>query len=206
MILLLSALLCLVTVAYIAAPFWFKGTVAQVVPGVRRASRAEVVQAEARESLLEQRDHLLRELKDLEFDRAMGKIDPSDYDQLRASTASAAAAVLEKLEPAAPSPTSGVGGAVRKKRGKNVRVAAENGHNEAAPRQMQRAEAEAEAEILIARARRKFAAEAATEGVSDAPDAVLEPVLEETGWRCKSCGRDMAESDRFCASCGSSRE
>lgn len=53
--------------------------------------------------LLEQRDTALRELKDLEFDRRMGKIDDADYSELRASAASRATEVLDALEALKPS-------------------------------------------------------------------------------------------------------
>jgi hypothetical protein len=88
-----------------------------------------------RARLLEERDTLLRELKDLEFDRHMGKVDDADYADLHAATARKATAVLDALE--------------------EVNAPRNAGHNagrNGAARTVRLSE-EVEAEILVARAR-----------------------------------------------------
>ena len=80
-------IICAVVLAFVAAPLF-------------RERRAWVgLPAPARRAmLLDERDMLLRDLKDLEFDRRMGKIDDADYAELRATTAGKATQVLNALE------------------------------------------------------------------------------------------------------------
>ena len=127
--------------------------------------------------LLEQRDTLLRELKDLEFDRRMGKIDDADYAELRSSLAGRTTAVLDALE--ALKPTG---------RGRNGSAAPSWHHA-----------LDAEAEILVARARLRLRGGNPT----TKPQNVTKE-LPDGAWHCQ-CGRIMKSSDKFCASCGTSR-
>ena len=118
---LLAFLISAAVVAFVATPLFRE-----------RRAWAHVPHPARRAMLLDERDTLLRELKDLEFDRRMGKIDDEDYADLRASTAKKATAVLDALE-----------------------------QPKAAPSERARLEREIEAEVLIARARLKLQATAA---------------------------------------------
>ncbi len=142
---LISFLICAAVIAFVAMPLFRE----------RRAWVQMPMQAR-RAMLLDERDALLRDLKDLEFDREMGKIDDADYAEMRAASADQASSVLQALE----------GGMV-----------APNGRG-----QMER---DIEAEVMVARARLRL---------QKAPD----------GWKCV-CGRQMSDSDKFCASCGATR-
>lgn len=50
------------------------------------------------EELIEQRDTMLRNLKDLEFDRSMGKINEDEYAALRAQMTAQVSAVLDQID------------------------------------------------------------------------------------------------------------
>jgi rubrerythrin len=150
MLFLCIALIGALTLWYILLPLW------------RPAPAATATQISSAETLPERRDNLLRQLKELEFDQSMGKLDPSDYEQMRAELSSETSAVLAQLE----SSTS---------------------TDDVSHLSTRNLDFEAELEIQIARARRRL-----TSGVDDS-------------WRCSECGRQMAGSDRFCASCGARR-
>lgn len=53
---------------------------------------------DARRSLLEEKNTLLRSLKDIEFEREIGKISPEDYDRLEAKLRGRAREVLRLLD------------------------------------------------------------------------------------------------------------
>jgi rRNA maturation endonuclease Nob1 len=150
MLSLFIALIGAVTLWYILLPLW------------RPAPVPTATQASSSETLPERRDNLLRQLKELEFDQSMGKLDASDYEQMRADLSSETADVLAELENAATADTT----------------------SHTSTRNL---DLEVELEIQIARARRRV-----TSRVDDS-------------WRCAECGRQMAGSDRFCASCGARR-
>src|SRR5688572_22638497 len=108
---------------------------------------------------------------------------------MRATTAAAASAVLQKLETGA------------RPRGSS---------------KLRRLEMEAEVEILIARARHRLARGPMAQSTNSAPqdavpidavptNAVLTAAFQAGGWACTSCGRVMGKYDRFCASCGATR-
>lgn len=145
MLTLISLLICALVAAFVVSPLFRERRVWVQMP----------VQAR-RAMLLDERDALLRDLKDLEFDREMGKIDDADYAEMRAESAQQASSVLQALE---------------------------NGM--VAPNGRGRMERDIEAEVMIARARLRL---------QKAPG----------GWKCV-CGRQMSDSDRFCASCGATR-
>ena len=179
MILFLSILIGAATTLYISAPFWWHRMATLPLPAAA-TKRPE----NDRTALLERRDALLRDLKDLEFDLEMGKIEPDDYAQLRATTATAAAQVLERLEAVSPTPS----GSRKRRKGASVTEPA------TATRMPLNLELEAEVEILIARARQQLAAP---------PQAANGRVA--TDWQCAACGRVMPDADRFCGSCGQPR-
>lgn len=198
MYLVLAFFIWVVIVAYIGAPFWRSRLQpsAAINPDLRAAT-------ENREALLVRRDDLLRDLKDLEFDLEMGKIDPADYQELRASTAEAAAAVLEQLEATIPVPPSAR--SRRKRRAEASQAAASNGKAQPAEAVLAGSEMDVEAEILIARARRHATTD---NGTSTEPDSAIEIATATASdtWECKSCGRVMSNADRFCGSCGTPRD
>lgn len=161
----LGFLISAFVVAIVAAPLFREHRAwAALAPHTRRAV------------LLEQRDTLLRELKDLEFDRRMGKIDDADYAELHTALAGRTTAVLDALE--ALKPTG-------------------RGRNGSASASWHRA-LDVEAEVLVARARLRLRG-----GQSDKQKAASVK-LSDSAWQCE-CGRTMKNNDKFCASCGASR-
>jgi hypothetical protein len=165
----LGFLISAFVVAVVAAPLFRERRMwAALAPHTRRAV------------LLEQRDTLLRELKDLDFDRRMGKIDDADYAELHSSAAARTTAVLDALE--ALKPTG-------------------RGRNGSSSASWLRA-IDAEAEILVARARLRLSGG----NVRIASETASEKASATTNdeWLCQ-CGRLMSSSDKFCASCGASR-
>jgi rubrerythrin len=144
------ALISALTLWYILLPLW------------RPAPVPTATQASSAETLPERRDNLLRQLKELEFDQSMGKLDANDYQQMRADLTSETSAVLAELENA-------------------------KGHGPISHASTRNLDLELEVEVQIARARRRLSASG------------------RDLWRCTECGRQMAGSDRFCASCGARR-
>ena len=90
----IATILCAAVAAFVAAPLFRERREWVNLPAPAR-----------RAMLIDERDMLLRDLKDLEFDRRMGKIDDADYAELRSTTANKATAVLNALE--GPQLTSG---------------------------------------------------------------------------------------------------
>ena len=168
----LGFLISALVVAIVAAPLFRERRMwAALAPSTRRAV------------LLEQRDTSLRELKDLDFDRRMGKIDDADYAELHAAAAGRATAVLDALEAMKPSG---------------------RGRNGAASAPWHRS-LEAEAEIFVARARLRLRgsapspAEMSQENASESAKTAI-----SDSWTCQ-CGRVMSRRDKFCGSCGATR-
>ena len=145
MIWLCTALLGALSFWYISMPLWLHAT---------NAAHENLAPLD---QLSERRDNLLRQLKELEFDHTMGKIETDDYTRLRREVAAETATVLTRLE--------------------KLQVPA------ASINVSRNLEMESEIEVQIARSRRRLAAAKAQ-------------------WHCAQCGRGMAESDKFCASCG----
>jgi hypothetical protein len=84
MLVFLITLLSLATLFYVAAPLW-----------ARESASSKVV---ANRPLIERRDSLLRQIKELEFDYSMDKVETPDYNALRAELASEASRVIDKIE------------------------------------------------------------------------------------------------------------
>ena len=84
---LLISLFAVATVLYIGLPF-YRGRV-EGGEGARVSSQRLEWEL--------QRESLLRELKELDFDHRMGKIDDAEYQALRDETSQAASAVLAQL-------------------------------------------------------------------------------------------------------------
>jgi hypothetical protein len=86
MLFLCIALIGAFTLWYILLPLWRPAPVPDSSP------------VSLPETLPERRDNLLRQLKELEFDYSMGKIDVSDYEHMRADLSSETSIVLTRLE------------------------------------------------------------------------------------------------------------
>jgi hypothetical protein len=172
-------LICTATALFIGAPLFQRGgrEMEAGTPGFR-PDGGSPSGTPTSSALEERRDTLLLALKELEFDRSMGKIEESDYDRLRGATAAEAAAVLSQLEDAGAPLTLPVGTGSTSPR----RPVAESALRDA----------EIEAEVLVARARRRTREKSAKR-------------TEAEGWLCAQCGRDMGQNDRFCATCGAAR-
>ncbi|HEX8235612.1 MAG TPA: hypothetical protein VF600_06615 [Abditibacteriaceae bacterium] len=89
MLFLCIALIGALTLWYILLPLWRPAPELTASPNSLSAT------------LPERRDNLLRQLKELEFDYSMGKIDTSDYERMRADLSSETSIVLTRLENAA---------------------------------------------------------------------------------------------------------
>jgi hypothetical protein len=150
--LILTAVIALAGLTYILTPLR-RSTPAPAAPGPRDHNE--------REDLIERRDSLLRELKDLEFEHEMGKIDSEDYATMQAAAADRTAEVLRRLKA-----TRATGGDFRQWRARLWEV-------------------EAEAEILIARSRHKLAGEGVNESWKCAECG---RVMAAADRFCGSCG------------------
>ncbi len=135
MIWLLTTLAALGAAFYIAAPFYRESAL--------RAPAGAPLRQRQRE-LETQREGLLRDLKELEFDRRMGKVDAEQYASARARATQEAARVLRQLE--ALSATASLG--TRRPRPPQSRAQPSPGRLEL--------ELELELEVAIARARRRL--------------------------------------------------
>lgn len=139
MIWLLTTLAALGAAFYIAAPFYRHASL-RAPAGAPLRHRQRDLEA--------QREVLLRELKELEFDRRMGKADEQQYAATRAHVTRQAAQVLRQIE------------------------ALNSPQTPRRPRQMQRAvpidrsrlELEIELEVAVARARRRMKSPVASTG------------------------------------------
>jgi rRNA maturation endonuclease Nob1 len=84
----LSAASAALLVWYVGAPFRAQNSPV-AVEAAQRSQRLDVLE--------QRRESLLRDLKEMEFDHRIGKIDPSEYAELRAETAAQATAVLHQI-------------------------------------------------------------------------------------------------------------
>lgn len=87
MLTLIASLIGLLVVGFVLSPFWLEH---------RLLARMAVPERSA--VLEEERDVLLRDLKDLEFDQRMGKVDEADYSEMRAVLIENTNAVFDELE------------------------------------------------------------------------------------------------------------
>jgi rRNA maturation endonuclease Nob1 len=110
------------------------------VPLLGGAQPVAELEAPTGETLPERRDNLLRQLKELEFDYSMGKIEPQQYENLRGELSSETAQVLSQLESASTQQVSLPGAALSTSSTRNLDL-------------------EIELEIQIARARRRSSSE-----------------------------------------------
>ena len=80
------------TIYYVIAPYLRKTPATQ--PGISKRARS-------REELLERRDRILASIKDLEFEKEVGKISEQDFREMNARFRREAVAVMRELESAA---------------------------------------------------------------------------------------------------------
>lgn len=156
MIWLLTTLAALGAAFYIAAPFYREASLHSPAGAPLRHRQRELESS---------REALLRELKELEFDRRMGKIDADQYASARASVTRQASLVLRQIEalqsPRAPR-RAGAPRANRSRRGLEI-----------------------ELEVAVARARRRMA--------SAAWACSCGRVMQARDRFCGSCGQPQPE-------------
>lgn len=138
MIWLLTTLAALGAAFYIAAPFYREASLRSPAGAPLRHRQRE---------LEAQRESLLRELKELEFDRRMGKADAEQYAATRANVTRQAAQVLRQIE-ALNSP----------------QTAPTPRRSRVPQKDRSRLELEIELEVAVERARRRMTATATTSG------------------------------------------
>jgi hypothetical protein len=149
-------------------------------------------QASPTDQLLGDRERVLTQLRDLDFDHAMSKINEVDYAAQRAQLMAEGVAILKQLDALAlaPGQTAGALGAAYY----------------AAP-----APAPAdEIEAAVAQLRARRAASARTPPPADADAEIEASVAERRASKhsgaeklvCGQCGTEAVPGDRFCARCG----
>lgn len=119
----LIVVICVLTAAFVLLPLRSRASSETIE--YSNSKDAPFRNPSSRELLVEKRDDLLRQIKELEFDRAMEKINAEDYEHRRGELSEQAAHVLQSLEAGGTTETVAV------------------------------PDFDVEAEILVARARRK---------------------------------------------------
>lgn len=205
MIYFLFFLIGLGAVAYVGAPFRRRAA-HEYSP----ASRHDVAQGRA---LGERRDNLLRQLKELEFDRKMGKTEGEEYALLREELSVEAAAVLQQLEAIEPAShtvstdASGTVGSPAAHMRTHVADTSVDTRDVSLDKsdcslKPERIDLEIEAEVLVARARIRRRAPQ----ISSPANAGATTVRGEAASAfCTACGHRLNGDDRFCARCGQRR-
>ena len=171
-IFLLLALLILV-VLFVARPF------------MEHPSRGVTAEAHELSSLRAERDRLLNDLQELDFDQALGKIPVGDYPKMRADLLKRGAAVLGQLDALIPSP-SPLG------RG-------EWGEGDHAEDRLEAAIAARRAGTALASASTDADKDEEIEAAIAARRAARK---DKTAGFCPKCGKPVLQSDRFCFYCG----
>lgn len=131
--------------------------------------------AEAADALIAQREAVLTELRDLDFDHATGKVGEADYAEQRARLVAKGAVILQELAGRTSAPAS-------------------PGNHAVEPRSSAQDTLDDEIEQLIA-ARRA----ARHQAVAQTPLPVAPDPLTPT---CPHCAARIVPGDRFCAKCG----
>jgi hypothetical protein len=91
----LGALLAVLVIVFVARPFLYEpAPVSDVLDEPSQLERRRL-------RLIEERDHALADLKELEFDHRTGKVTDTDYRQLVGPLRRRAAETLRALEPSA---------------------------------------------------------------------------------------------------------
>ncbi len=209
MIYFLFFLIGLCAVAYVGAPFR-RRAVHEYSPSARHDM------AEAR-TLGERRDNLLRQLKELEFDRKMGKTEGEEYALLREELSVEAASVLQQLEAIEPASravstdTSDIAhGSTAARMSTHAAKASVDARGVSPDKsdfnlKSHRIDLEIEAEVLVARAHmRRRAPQISVAANAGANDANIVRDEVESAF-CTACGHRLNGDDRFCARCGQRR-
>ena len=90
----LIVVICLLTAAFVLLPLRSRAS----SETIEYSNGAPSHRASPRELLVEKRDSLLRQIRELEFDRSMDKINAEDYELLRGDLSEQTAQVLQSLE------------------------------------------------------------------------------------------------------------
>jgi len=91
--------LCVLTAAFVLLPLRSRASNATMSnETIEYSNGAHSGDATPRELLAEKHNSLLRQIKELEFDRSMEKINAEDYDPLHSELSDRAAQVLQSLE------------------------------------------------------------------------------------------------------------
>lgn len=199
MIYFLFFLIGLGAVAYVGLPFWKRRPVHEY--------SSEAPREEANfQTLVQRRDNLLRQLKELEFDRSMGKTEGEEYALLREELSQQAAAVLQQLETVEPAPDFSDSALPEARMSTHVaksdadlRGQSFNGATDVVKRNI---DLEIEAEVLVARVR--FKRRASNIGFTTNATATNATATNATVF-CTACGHRLNADDRFCARCGQRR-
>ncbi len=211
MIYFLFFLIGLGAVAYVGAPFRRRAA-HEYSP----ASRHDVAQGRA---LGERRDNLLRQLKELEFDRKMGKTEGEEYALLREELSVEAAAVLQQLEAIEPASravsthTSDTGTSDMASASSAAHMSTHATGASVDTRDVSldksdlgfkphQIDLEIEAEVLVARARIRRRAPHISLAANGGATMVRG---EAESAFCTACGHRLNGDDRFCARCGQRR-
>lgn len=174
--LLLGLALLLVVAAIVARPLVERGAARDRQPG-------------AADQLLFERERVLTQLRDLDFDHATGKLVEEDYTLQRAQLMAQGAAILKQLD------ALGLGGsedeieqAIALRRGRPAKASSRAAPTGASQRPARGAPKSAAEEIEARVAQRR----SATPPAGEAPKAEA----------CAQCGTPARPGDRFCAKCG----
>lgn len=145
-----------------------------------------------RQQLLIQKDALLEQIRQMDFDHETSKIDPEVYARARPQLIEQAASLLKQLDELVdPRLDAAIESAITRQRGQ---VPQSNGHLAPQPALAATSGADAAIEAAIARKR------ARTTSLETAqPAAAFGEIVERF---CSQCGRPRDPEDRFCASCG----
>jgi hypothetical protein len=161
-----------------AAAFAFYRTLLPLVGRDRRIAE-ETLGHRARAALEREKLLVLRSIKELEFDRAMGKVDPEDFEEMLRRLRSRALRLMQQLDADAVAPRE------RIERELSERLSREAGGASRAKSEPRAARATAVADVADETA--------GAELVEDAAPDVL---------TCAACGVANDQDSRFCKACG----
>lgn len=157
-----------------------------------------------RQQLLLQKDVLLEQLRQMDFDHETGKIDPEIYERSRPRLLEQAALILKQLDDMVDTQAdAAIEATINRLRGGEAQPAPRrqvvhrtNGH----------AAAPTDNDIEAAISRRREKPVVTPEGVTlAAPVAPVAAAATEGDRFCAQCGRSLDPEDKFCPRCGRKR-
>lgn len=162
-----------------------------------------------RQQLLLQKDVLLEQLRQMDFDHETGKIDPEVYERSRPRLLEQAALILKQLDDMVDVHTdAAIEATVNRLRSKTAPPAP---HHPTTHHTNGHAAAPADNDIEAAISRRRHVTHTPTPAVQQteplvaAPEAVTaEPITGKDRF-CAQCGRPLEPDDKFCPRCGRQR-